>query len=425
MAELGIACRCRRCASLCIATMLLAVNSVRAEREVLWQHGFGAAKVGAVRKGAEIVEDATAAAGKALRLTYAADARKQPVAGTKGLVLAGRGLINVSLRGEQLREIANDLRFTATFRHEETGKRYLADAIVCGARIKSGSYRVLPIPFEVGTEPLPYRLDLVGEWPEHAGERQPVVWVTEIELVAHGNRRPYISGTWKNRAMVRPKSRVEARITAVNPTGEAFVGSLSVEDRYGISGHRQAGAARVTCEPGARTDVALSWRAGLERAGHTFVAVLRDRAGKELDRGERDYGVEIDGRCLQFGTKDVEQGWRPNLGGMLYVAPASHTQSRNIIETWRQGRSGRQEFFSWSWCDLARFVPPEDPYLGNQGQWWLSLREYKDQIALGNDTGVHIVSYILGHALGIAGYELLQKHPDWFVYDRNGEVASL
>jgi hypothetical protein len=90
----------------------------------------------------------------------------------------------------------------------------------------------------------------------------------------------------------------------------------------------------------------------------------------------------------------------------------------------REERIGRYEFFSWAYCDLASFLPPGDPYLGNSGAWWLSVREYKDQIKLMNDAGIHTVSYILGHAVGNAGYQLLHRHPDWFVYDKRGEIGS-
>jgi hypothetical protein len=66
-------------------------------------------------------------------------------------------------------------------------------------------------------------------------------------------------------------------------------------------------------------------------------------------------------------------------------------------------------------------IPPEDPYVGNAGPWWLSLKEYKDQIAMLRDSGTHVESYLLGQPVGQAAYELYQQHPDWFLYDRNGE----
>ena len=39
-------------------------------------------------------------------------------------------------------------------------------------------------------------------------------------------------------------------------------------------------------------------------------------------------------------------------------------------------------------------------------------------------SGTHVQSYILGSWVGEAAYELYHQHPDWFMYDRNGEVGD-
>ena len=407
----------------------LLVENLCAAPEVVWKHDYGAAKVGPLFKGVKglkVVKDRVAKAGKSLELVYGRRGRLRAIATTKDLRLAGRGTVRVWVRGKDLNDVANGLRLNVALNRQTTpGRRFQACGAVYGVRVSKGTYRVLPIDFEVGDQPAPYRLSISPFWQAQKGKRTPTVWISRIELEAHGSRAPYISGVRRTRFMCAPGGEVKVAVTLVNPLKEACRVKLVAEDLAGLAGKRRAAETAVSLAPGQSRVVDMAWKAAGPEVGHEIVFVLSGADGKELDRDRADVGIATDGRLLHLPTHDFESGAMAQMSaGLLYVYPASHTQSKNIIVTKlrdRNNRGGRLEFFSWSWCDLAGFIPPEDPYLGNaEHQWWLSLKEYKEQIAMMKSAGVHTVSYILGCALGQAAYDLYQKHPDWFRYDRNG-----
>lgn len=405
----------------------LVAQGLCAAPEVLWKHDFGSAKLGPVFEGGMVVEDSVSREGKSLQVVFAKAGALPDIVSARDLPLAGTGMIRVWVRGRDLNDVANGLRLTATLHNQTTGRRYLADGMVYAVRSNDKAYRVLPIHFEVGDEPAPYTLTIAPTWQAQTGDRKPAVWIGSIELEGHGKGAPYISGLLRSRTNYAPGTQVQIAVTVVNPTKDTFQGKLLADDLAGLDGRRKAANAPVSLGPGEGRVFDLAWKAVGPEAGHEVEFTLLDKDGKEVDRDHIDVGITKDGRTLAFPAHDFEQSWRPNWGGLLYVYPASHTQSKKIIEMAvrdRDNHNGRMEFFGWSWCDLAGFIPPEDPYVAANGQWWLSVKEYKEQIAMVRASGTHVESYILGCAVDEAGYELYQKHPDWFMYGRDGEIGS-
>ncbi|MBI4023845.1 MAG: hypothetical protein HY360_02625 [Verrucomicrobia bacterium] len=417
---------------------LLGMNLCAAP-EVLWKQDFGSAKVGPMFAGGVIVEEPFAKAGKSLQLEFAKEGALPSIATAKDMVLAGTGTLRVWVRGKGLNDVANGLRLTVTLdlsaaaqagKQTAPGRRFQASGMVYGVRTNEKAYRMLPIYFEVGDEPAPYTLSIMATWQTQTGDRKPTVWIERLELEGHGASAPYISGLLRTRFMYAPGTPVQIAVTVVNPTKEAFAGRLAAEDVFGLDGRRKAAETAVSIAAGEKRVVDLAWKAAGPEAGHEVEFALLDQNGKEVDRDQISVGITKDGRILHLPAQDFESGKLSSDSNhyLLYVWPASHTESRNILARFlrdRDNRTGRFEFFSWSWSDLAGFIPPEDPYLGNfEHQWWLSLKEYKEQIAMMKATGTHVESYILGVWLGEAAYELYHKHPDWFIYSRNGEVAD-
>ena len=418
----------KRMSRWCWGALLLAAPCVsQAATELLWKQDFSAAKTGAAVAGGAVVEDAAATEGKALRLEYAKAGALPAMATAKDLLLAGTGTLSIMVRGKDLNDVANGLRLTLTLQNQTTGKRCLADGMVYAIRTTETAYRSVPLYYEADDAPAPYTLTVSSTWQPQKGDRKPTVWIGSMELQGHGKSAPYISGLLRTRTAYVPGTKVQIAVTAVNPLATAFQGKLIAEDCSGFAGQQQAATAIVTLAPGERKVFDLSWKAGELVTGHEARFLLLGTDGKEIDRDQIDIGITPDSRLLAFPAHDFEQGPRPSQGALLYVYPASHTQSRNVVDASLRDRSnhtGRMEFFGWSWCDLAGFVPPEDPYVAANAHWWLSLKEYKEQIAMVRDSGTHVDSYILGSAVDEAGYQLHQQHPDWFMYTRDGELGD-
>lgn len=412
------------------AVILLIVlwgGSVYAGMSSIWQNDSGALKTGPLFDGAQVVEDVLAKGGKAICLQYKKEGSLPPVIEAKGIQLAGRGTIRVWVRGKDLNDVANGLRLTATLINDRTHKQYLGDGVVYAVRATESAYRPLPIFFEVDSEPAAYTLTLRPAWQIQKEGRAPTVWIGQAELLAHNTQAPFISGIRRSKLFYAPGMEIQVEVSVVNPTSQAFQGQIAVDELRGLSGRRNATQTSLALKPGEFKRIELKWKAETPEAGREMEIVLKGSDLRTLDNDTVLFGIAKDARLLAFPAKDFEQSWRPNYGVYSYVYPASYSRSRRAAEMRLANRfdyDGRCEFFSWAWCDLAGFVPPEDPFLGNAAPFWLGLKGFKEQIALLKGIGVHMESYILGRAVGDAAYQLFQQHPDWFMYDRNGELME-
>jgi hypothetical protein len=413
------------------AALLLALAAAaQAATAIVWRTDFKAGATGApppLAAGYTAEDDPLAPGGKAVRLAYVQAGELAPLVTVKGLTLAGAGVLRVAVRAEGLGDIANGLRLSATLINQDSGRRFLADGVVYGVRASPAAYRSLPIVFDAAPEPGRYTLSVTPVWQAQPDARKPTVWIGGLELCARGQAGPCLGGLRRSRVCFAPGAPVRLEVTVVNPLAVAFAGRVAAAETFGLSGRRAVAESAVIVPAGAARTVTLTWKAAAPEAGRETEVVLAGEGGAPLDRDTVDYGVARDPRELAFPRRDFEQGPRPNLGGGFYVAPFSHAQSRRVVEAWFASRDFhdlRYEFFSWAWSELGGFVAPEEPYLGNEGQWWLSLREYKMQIALLRDAGIHVDSYSLGAATSEGGYALYQQHPDWFLYDRNGELIG-
>ena len=238
----------------------------------------------------------------------------------------------------------------------------------------------------------------------------------------NGDKTPYLGGLLRGRLAYAPGDDAKLTATVVNPTREAFKGRLTLHECFGLDGVREAAEADVSLSQGEARGFDLEWTPRKPEGGRFLSIALLDKDGKELDRGAVPMGVAKDARGLHYQALDFASSYRGS--GSYYVAPTSTSQIEAYVDGRRRDRNnlgGRCEIFSWSWCDVACFVPPEDPYIGNEGQYWLSLKNRKEQISLMRGAGYHLDSYINGCAWNEAALDIYRKHPDWFMYDANGE----
>ena len=398
----------------------------------LWQYDYAAAKLGAAPWGGEVVADPLAPGGQALRVAYASGPAPAALTGdpaARDLLLAGRGTVRVWVRGKDLNDIANGLKIRVWLVNQTTHRMYGyydCAGVAYGVRAGESGYRELPISFEVPDDPAPYTLNLAATWAKQNGDRQPVVWISKLELAAHDAAGPYISGLLRTRFTCAPGGESRLSVTVVNPTARAWQGTLRTEDCFGLAGRRVALATPVTLAPRERRVLELGWTQPGPEGGHEYRFSLLDPGGRELDADRIGMGVARDPRILSLPTSDFETG-RGTRAPTSYVYPASHTEGINLFASAladRENRCTRSEYFGWSWGDIGGFVPPQDPYVLLWGNFWISLKQYRQEMGMARAAGIHIDSYILGAPTGEAAYELFHRHPDWFVYGADGQALS-
>ncbi|HEY3416050.1 MAG TPA: hypothetical protein VGM23_04105, partial [Armatimonadota bacterium] len=371
------------------------------------------ALIGKLPDGCKTVADPAAKGGQAIELAFAKAGDIPAILFTKGITLAGRGVINVPVRGKDLNDVANGLKLKATLINRTTARTYTAFGGVYGVRVSENTYRTLPIYFDVDDTPGQYEVYLAPIWQEQNGDRKPVVWIGGADLLTHGAAAPYISGILRGKLIYAPGLKITMTVTVINPTAAAYQGKLAATECVGVSGQINAATVPVSLAAGETKKFDLSWTAAKPEAGREFQFALLDAAGKELDRDDRSVGIAKDGSLLMFPLHDF-------VSGEIYVMGGGADPLRSRTAAYSRGRC---DIFSWWWGDAAGEVPPEDPFLGGEGVMWRSLKDLKKTVAQTKALGTNVVSYVALLATAEPGYELYQQHPDWFLYEKSGEVG--
>ncbi|MBU4366628.1 MAG: hypothetical protein L6437_09075 [Kiritimatiellae bacterium] len=408
-------------AKLIVSVMVLSLGlcfMAKAGMETVWSHDYGTDKA-KDKANLEIVKDKLAPGGKALRLPFVAGSVNLPGCNAADLLLAGPVTFVAHVRAEGLIGLSQEFSLKAALRDQKDGEQYEASTMVQVTRVPSDKY--VALTFHVGliqlpAEPKRYRLSIARGWAGEVKDRTPVVWVARIEMKANGKKAAYISEVDPDKVCYRPGQEIKTRVSVVNPTETLFEGMVIVEERYGLETRNVVAKQQARIEPGKVGEFSFSWKAERPEAGREVHVTLLDNAGNPIDNNNAYFGIARDPSFLVTTGQFA--------GGMYPPALKLKSQIRAARQMKAAGQH-RGEVFSWSYCELGSFMPPEgeDPYLGRQMPTWVSLKGMKRGVRLMKEIGMTPISYLAGPAWGIAAYELYQRHPEWFVYSEGGEIG--
>ncbi len=414
--------------TLAIALSLGLSTQAWAKVGTVWSEDHGKHTVRSLGKGVAIVADKTAPGGKAVQLTYERAGRVgDTLCHTAQRVrLAGPVTVVLHVRGKGLVGLCEQLRIKAHLRNDQSGRTFQAATLVQGVRVSEAGYVALPFTVQLPARPADYHFYTIGDWLRKKEPSAPVVWVGRIELRAHDNEAAYISQVQPDKNAYRPGQAVRAVVTVVNPTGDALTGRLVATELRGLQGKRDVARQPVSVKPNAVQQLTLTWKAQKPDAGRELRVQLVGPGAAARDAATAYYGVATDPSylaCMPLYDAEAGHGY---FHSWFYVGPASYTQSLRAVRHVREQLIQRKEFFSWSYNELAAFIPPadEEPYLGNEGIWWQSFKKQKQQFRLLRELGVPVITYVNGHLWGPAGYKIYQQHPEWFMYGKTGELKG-
>jgi hypothetical protein len=212
-------------------------------------------------------------------------------------------------------------------------------------------------------------------------------------------------------------------VSLANPTADAATVTMVGDELQGITGKREVFRQDVTLAAGEQKDVTESYTLGPEEYGRE-IRVRLSLAGKEVDARSEYFAVSRIPLWLASGDGyDHGTDYR-DMHTIFYVQPATGQESWRSVLFFKQMHSLRTEYFSWSPGDISDLAPTEDPFLGGEGRaTFRSKMLIRQQIGMWKEVGISPVSYVNGTCWADSGYKLFQQHPEWFLYDSNGEVA--
>ncbi len=415
-------------AVLALLLLALAGAAVAATPQVVWsEEAEKLTNPGNVVRDVSVVDDAAASGGKAVRIPYVAgNTNWNFIFGAPRMEMRGQVLFTFYLRAENLTPLTPGLKIVLVAHDKQTGQwAFYRETRVYGVNLKPQGYTPITLTLDAPWLADTYGPELIFYWDAPPEGVVPAMYLDKAEIATPVFEAPLITEVCPDKIRYKPGDKVTVRTSVVNPLAQPVEVAVAGRESWGLTNSRDVFSQKVTLAAGEQKQVTAAYQLGPEEYGREIrVALLVD--GKEVSAGRDYFGVSKLPLWVCGGSSGDRSHWAPNTGASsFYVAPASGHDSYRGVQYWKKMRRIYFEFFSWSPGDITDQAPQEDPFAGGEGR--LTYRS-KQTIIMQNEmfkaAGLWPVSYVNGTAWADSGYRLFQQHPEWFLYDANGEVGG-
>ena len=378
-----------------------------------------------LRHGATKVTDPLASGGKAVRLPGAKDPRGwRAVIHLPKRTMQGKVRFTFHLRGENMAPVDDGLDVYVIALNKKTNLWDFHNSYhVYGCNLKADGYTPIDMTLDVAMKPETYTPSILFGWKIANADARPVAYLDKIELRQPTYDAPLLADVQASRVQYKPNAKAMADVTMFNPLSRAAEVTLTGEDRWGLSGSRRAFMKRLTLAPGKRTSTRIAWTLGAELYGHEIDVTLQYN-GKAVGRGRALFVVQRNPQWVFSPNRvDIGTNQRHHLY-YLYVDPASLLQENAAIDELRRWHTTKKEYFSWSPGDISDLAPATEVFCGGEGRLrWDSRWRVQRQVKKLDAAGVWPVTYVNGTTWAESGYNLFARHPEWFIYSKDGEIS--
>jgi hypothetical protein len=403
---------------------LTAADSVR---PVWTEEAENVATPAGMRSGAAIVDDPAASGGRALRIPYQAEAKGWSVVfGAPRMAMRGPVLFTFWLRGENLPPLIPGLVLTLVAHDKTTGQwAHYRETRVYGVNLESQGYTPITLGLDVPWTADTYGPEVILQWDAPPKDVAPVIYLDKVAIAVPACDVPRVLEIAPAKIRYQPEETVTVRTSLINPTAGAIEGTLVAQELRAADSCREVFRSNVALDAGEEKQLTFSYRLGPEEYGREIRARLL--LGQQEVATARDYFAVSKLPLWVAGGSSGDRSYRPanNGAGSFYVAPASAQESWRGVQYWRKMRRIYFEFFSWAPGDISDLAPADDVFPGGEGRLvYRSRQTIREQNRMLKSVGMWPVSYVNGTCWAESGYRLFQQHPEWFLYDANGEVGG-
>jgi len=380
-----------------------------------------------LRFGASVADDSSASSGKAVRIPYQADASGwSMVFSPPRMEMRGQVLFTFWLRAEDLPPLTPGLAVTLVAHDKQTGLwAHHRQTRIYGVNLHGQGYAPITLALDVPWTAETYGPEVILQWDAPPKGVAPVIYLDKAEISVPVFDVPRVLNVSPSKVRYQPGEQVTVLASLVNPTAAAIAATLSGEEIRGADVRREVFREDVRLEAGEEKPFARSYLLGPEEYGREIrVRLLRD--GRELAAGRNFFAVSRLPLWVAGGSSGDRSYWAGNSGaGSFYVGPASAQDSWRGVQYWKNLRRIYFEFFSWAPGDVSDLSPDDDLFPGGEGRMAFRSRQtIAQQNRMLRSVGMWPVSYVNGTCWAESGYRLFQQHPEWFLYDANGEIAG-
>ncbi|MHB9022827.1 MAG: hypothetical protein ACYC7E_01445 [Armatimonadota bacterium] len=421
---------------LLVPLLLLVIGlslSARTATKVAWEGEIEQiVNAGNMRFGAAMVDDPQASGGKVLRIPYQKGTSSYSVQMyTPAVTLQGRCQFVFTMRGEGMLPISDPVSIYVIAHDNKTGNwAHNHQYNVYGINLKPTGYTSIPLVLDTALTPTGYRgCASLFTWQVRTENIAPALYVDRVEIRTEIVDSPRITEVFPLKVRCSPRDTAGVKVTIANPTERDVALTMVGEELSGLTTRRKVFTQPITLKAGETKESTAEWKLGPEEYGREIAVSLLE-ADKVVDTASGLFTVSKTPLWLsaQNGTDTGATDPRnQGLGYSFYVEPTTAQDSWRSIKMFKRLSPGMEnfEFFSWSGGDIADLAPREDPFPSNEGR--MAVRSkllIQQQNKMFTSVGMWPVTYVNGTVWADAGYQLFVKHPEWFQYDSNGEVAN-
>jgi len=190
--------------------------------------------------------------------------------------------------------------------------------------------------------------------------------------------------------------------TLVNATNATVQGTVVANMILGLDESREIARKSMTLNPG-ESKWSFAYSVGPETYGRAVEVEFLDATGKSLDRFQEYYVVAAEWFRVQH---HAGAAWSKNFKTDSWVTYLNQSH-----------------WFAGEPTDFGVHADEFDEYLSPQAGYHMNMPYRKSLIAHYNNMGVRTTIYQNISYSGNMGYEVIRKHPEFALYDANGQFA--
>ncbi|NUQ63336.1 MAG: hypothetical protein HUU20_12725 [Pirellulales bacterium] len=404
-----------------------ALASAAAPKAVWSEEAETFATPGGMRFGTALADDGTASGGKAVRIPFRADANGwSMVFSAPRMEMRGQVLFTFWLRAEDVPPLTPGFKLTLVAHDKHSGSwAFHRETRVYGANLRAQGYTAVTLALDAPWTGDTYGPEVILQWDAPPKGVVPVMYLDKAEIAVPAFDAPRVLEISPLKIRYGPGEQVVIRTSLVNPTAAPVEAALVGEEIRAADTRREVFRENVRLAAGEEKQVASSYVLGPEEYGREIRVRLLVGA-QEVAAGRDFFAVSRLPLWGAGGSSGDRSYWAGNSGaGSFYVGPASGQDSWRGAQYWKKMRRVYFEFFSWAPGDISDLAPTDDLFPGGEGRLaYRSRQTILQQNRMLRSVGIWPVSYGNGTCWAESGYKLFQQHPEWFLYDANGEIAG-
>jgi len=298
---------------------------------------------------------------------------------------------------------------------------------------------ITPILFEAAGVPKDITLTFDNFRPQNvtaavflARNTTPVPKLTVDRITIRPVRRVAIGTVWPGKILYRTGEEAKGSVAVYNGTDKARSVTLRCTLESDLDQVRSIKEEKLQLAAGVRQEVPVTWNTGKEEYGFALAAAIVGADGKTVSR-RREYfsvadnlwkvGITQSGRGCH-----VPHGPGPNEAHPLARIKEGEQRLAAVLAKppppvyWNY--SNYAEFYAWSPDDFFCLAPKADYWYSGTGNYTMGKRHLQLAIQWLHRRGMRATMYVNPFSCGYRGDEVLRQHPEWFVYGKNGQLAT-